>query len=645
MRFRTAARLAVAAVLWGCTPIDEDPAPVGLGVVWSNQHRVPTSSHLRAVRFWTATDGLIAGDSTSFFRTRDGGLTWTQQEHAPSSRGGDVAAMDVAGPVALAAGSDAAGGKYWATNGLVSWATPDAPGTGAAYTAVDLKSDILAYYLRSTGIVEVVQSGVASTLDSGLGGTANALEFFVGIAAYVGGSDGGAGGRIQRLDIAANLWNTAAVPVGSTGILRDFSFVSATNGYAAGDGGTVLATADGLVWADADPSNDLPGGLAIRGVHFPVDMTTGWVVGDSGNVWKTVDGGASWVQQALGTTGENLHDVWFVDDQTGYAVGDRGTVLRCTGGGTWTNLTQGQLVQLNAVDFTPDGVIGLAVGNLNASGSPVILRTLDGGASWSLFTAGAPIVNFTGVSIPRAGSRDAAYVCGEGGALIRNLDLDGIGVWQAAAVPVVNYRAVLFPTGDGLGFCAGDGGRLLWTTNANLPLGNTWTQVAGVPNVDYLSLGAMPGGFTLYAGGAGGTLLESTLTTFTAWTALSTAGGPAGQSIRALQSQPNILFAGADGGNVWRLLLPGQIGSAWQASTPAAGASAPQGLAFTSPGFGWWVSNGIYLTSNGGDPAFPWTLSPDHTKSALRAVWMNTSGIGYAVGDDGTILKSVSGGR
>jgi photosystem II stability/assembly factor-like uncharacterized protein len=635
--------VAIAAAGGDCSPVTEDPVPPGRIPVWENQHRLPTSSHLRAVRFWTATDGLVAGESTSFFRTRDGGATWTQLEHTPASRGGDAVALDVTGELALAAGSDAAGGKYWASNGLASFATPDAPGSGLPYTAVDLKSDILAYYLRSNGVVEVVQSGAVSTLDSNLGGTASALEFFVGTAAYVGGSDGGAGGRIRRLDIPGNAWATSALAVGA-GVVRDFSMIDAANGYAVGDGATVLKTTDGLTWTDADPTNDLPGGLNPRGASF-VDLLTGWIVGNSGNVWKTTDGGANWVQQALGTTGEDLYDVWFVDAQTGYAVGDRGTVLRCTGGGTWTNLTQGQLVRLNAVDFTSDGRIGLAVGNLNAFGSPVILRTLDGGASWSLFTSGAPSVNFTGVSIPRAGSRDAAYVCGESGALLRNLDLDGTGVWQAAAVPNVNYRAVLFPGSDSLGFCAGDGGRLLWSSTANLTFGVAWTQVGGIPNVNYLSLASGSGGLDLYAGGSVGTLLQSSLLAFTTWTALSTAGGPAGQSLQALQAQPNILFAGADGGNAWRLVMPGNFGSVWQASTPVAGASAPLGLAFTSPGYGAWVSNGIYLTQNGADPAYPWTLSPDHTKSTLRAVWMNTSGIGYAVGDDGTILRTVTGGR
>jgi hypothetical protein len=301
-------------------------------------------------------------------------------------------------------------------------------------------------------------------------------------------------------------------------------------------------------------------------------------------------------------------------------------------------------VQLNAVDFTSDGRIGLAVGNLNAFGSPVILRTLDGGGSWSLFTSGAASVNYTGVAIPRAGSRDVAYVCGEGGTVMRNLDLDGVGSWQAAGVPNVDYRAILFPAGDTFGFVAGDGGTLLWTTNGALTPGNTWSPVAA-PNVDYYSLAATSGGLTLYAGGASGTLLTSSLMSFTTWTPISTAGGPSGQALRALQAQPDLLFAGADGGNVWRLLMPGSITQAWQASTPAAGASAPLGLAFTGPGFGWWVSNGIYETTQGAAPGFPWVLSPDHTKSTLRAIWMSSSGLGTAVGDDGTILRTITGGR
>ncbi len=49
----------------------------------------------------------------------------------------------------------------------------------------------------------------------------------------------------------------------------------------------------------------------------------------------------------------------------------------------------------------------------------------------------------------------------------------------------------------------------------------------------------------------------------------------------------------------------------------------------------------IYRTDNGAS----WSLSPEHTNWPLRAVWLNAAGIGYAAGDEGTVLKTFSGGK
>jgi photosystem II stability/assembly factor-like uncharacterized protein len=76
-----------------------------------------------------------------------------------------------------------------------------------------------------------------------------------------------------------------------------------------------------------------------------------------------------------------------VDANTGTAVGDNGTILRTTdGGATWTRQTSGTtgiLFGVSCVDANTCTVVG---------GMPlgaIILRTTDGGCTWTLQTFGA----------------------------------------------------------------------------------------------------------------------------------------------------------------------------------------------------------------------------------------------------------------
>ena len=65
---------------------------------------------------------------------------------------------------------------------------------------------------------------------------------------------------------------------------------------------------------------------SLRGVHFPVDPATGWVVGVTGTILKTTDGGLSWTTQITPTLSA-LEEVYFRDNSTGWAVGMSGWIL------------------------------------------------------------------------------------------------------------------------------------------------------------------------------------------------------------------------------------------------------------------------------------------------------------------------------
>src|SRR5258708_22366735 len=100
---------------------------------------------------------------------------------------------------------------------------------------------------------------------------------------------------------------------------------------------------------------------------------------------------SGWCCQTPLPQGTTLRAVCFVDATTGTAVGDYGTILRTTdGGATWTLQTSGTTsIGLSGVSFV-DANTGTAVGAPYPVGSfATILRTTDGGATWTPQMSGA----------------------------------------------------------------------------------------------------------------------------------------------------------------------------------------------------------------------------------------------------------------
>jgi photosystem II stability/assembly factor-like uncharacterized protein len=113
------------------------------------------------------------------------------------------------------------------------------------------------------------------------------------------------------------------------------------------------------------------------------DVDTGYAVGDSGTILKTADGGANWLIKNSGTL-FNLRSVFFTSPSTGYSVGDSGTIKRTTNGGTnWENIYSGTSYTLNSVHF-PITDIGYIVGGDDNYSQPMILKTIDGGLTWAI---------------------------------------------------------------------------------------------------------------------------------------------------------------------------------------------------------------------------------------------------------------------
>lgn len=89
---------------------------------------------------------------------------------------------------------------------------------------------------------------------------------------------------------------------------------------------------------------------------------------------------AQWTDQVSGTT-EDLHDIYFVNENTGYCVGANGTILKTTNGGdVWTSLSSDITTNIDFVYFVNEnrGWISSSL----ISSSTLIYQTDDGGATF-----------------------------------------------------------------------------------------------------------------------------------------------------------------------------------------------------------------------------------------------------------------------
>lgn len=295
-----------------------------------------------------------------------------------------------------------------------------------------------------------------------------------------------------------------------------------------------------------------------------------------------------WSAANSGTT-NNLNGGYLLDSGVGFVVGDAGTILKTTDAGmTWSPLTSGTTNALYDVYFF-DATQGVAVGEQG-----LILRTTDGGGGWQGVTSGV---------------KDA----------LRSVSFSGVN-----------------------GVCGGDSQDILFSTDA----GVSW-QIS--------QSGFFGGGFL------GAQMLSASL------------GFVAGQNSIF---QP-LLGASTDGGATWAFqafyfdqnegggtdlfffdqntgVVSGSVfdGRGAIARTTDAGVSwstlffdqAIQGINFPQPISGFAVGAGGRI-SHSTDGGITWSDQTSGTSANLNDVSFASDALrGFAVGDNGTIVWTSSGG-
>jgi photosystem II stability/assembly factor-like uncharacterized protein len=293
---------------------------------------------------------------------------------------------------------------------------------------------------------------------------------------------------------------------------------------------------DVLKWKNAQQVEGLPGS---RWNRIEVINDSIWIVAGGekfarADVLITRDAGATWTHQTFPEMGKGLYGLDAGGDGAVVACGFSPVLLTGSAGlENWQTeplpgerfyvavsaLPQGKRVLLSTVTQTTGHILLLDSNNhelkrdslpfgLNdvcfvddmngyVSGYGAVMRTYDGGYSWSYTTASGD--QFTSLDVH---GRDTVYTCGSTGNILRTTD--GGHSWQQLrssslfGKPSYALQDIVFSDARH-GYCVGEDGLVIYTDDG----GEHWVEYESFTSAHLRSIAVLPGGDLLVCGDGG----------------------------------------------------------------------------------------------------------------------------------------------
>lgn len=346
-------------------------------------------------------------------------------------------------------------GAFWVWNGV--------PGSGGAWSE-DLISGPVAVPLNSVYMTHC--TGSPCTADDGIAvGNAGATNIYH----YTGGT-----------------WTALLTPVPGVN-LNSVSMSSRTSGWAVGDSCTIVHTTDAITWTGAVS----PGACttSLRSIVL-TSSSQGWAVGDSDASGAVVlfgtslDSAPTWTKLSANQVA-TLLDLNFVTFASSggniWSVGDSGVAAFCLSncGSTsaiWSTTTATHRVAMNSVFMVSDSD-GWAVGNIDPTSNPTILRWNGGSFSWTRAPSVSPLTISALYGVHLSGG-SSGWTVGGTGAAYSTLWYDG-NTWTGRAVPACVLASCIlrsvYMVSDSNSWAVGDRGVIMHSTSS----GGGFATVAG----------------------------------------------------------------------------------------------------------------------------------------------------------------------
>lgn len=208
---------------------------------------------------------------------------------------------------------------------------------------------------------------------------------------------------------------------------------------------------------------------------FFVNTNIGFACGENGTIIKTANGGTTWSVLNTGTT-HTLNSIFFTDSNNGYAVGGLdmvgGIVLKTTNGGTnWTLQTVCNSV-INDVFFT-SATTGYIAGAYTCGTG--LYKTTDAGLTWnSIANPNSSIWNIKLFFL----DENNGFVAGSYEKLNKTTDA-GVNWTGSIKMSSTNHLTGLWFTSLNTGYTVGTSGIIKKTTDG----GTTWTNMTGASDL------------------------------------------------------------------------------------------------------------------------------------------------------------------
>jgi photosystem II stability/assembly factor-like uncharacterized protein len=234
----------------------------------------------------------------------------------------------------------------------------------------------------------------------------------------------------------------------------------------------VVAAAPQLGWIATKVGTS---GQDLNTVYF-VDSKRGWIGGDGGFLSRTEDGGRTWIRQSVATT-DAINDIYFRDKEAGFLLAGNRIFVTRDNGTRWSEVRiflpaefDNADVELYSVRFSSKKK-GWVVGSISRRDrviDSILVYTDDGGETWGRQRAPSRVelIHIDFVSDKRG------WIVGNGGTILATVDAGQTWTKQTSGTTSTLYHVDF--RNDKRGWAVGERGTVLRTTDG----GETWLPAA-----------------------------------------------------------------------------------------------------------------------------------------------------------------------